>query len=294
MKPIGILTDSHSSISREVAEQLGIGVLAMPFSIDEKCYFEGETLTRENFFAQMKAGAHVATSQPAPADVMKFWDEALEAYEKVLYLPISSGLSGGYQTARMLSLDEPYENRVFVVDTGRVSTPLHRMILDALEMVEEGYSAEEIKDALEAARGDMVIYLGVETLEYLKKGGRITPTTAALGTLLNIKPVLKLDVGTLDAHKKCRGFGKAKQAMLEDMKQDLETVYKEAYEKGEVYLMAATSADEETTKAWVAEIEAYFPGMKVLCDYLPLAVCCHTGEGALGIGCSCRPKRPER
>jgi DegV family protein with EDD domain len=225
---------------------------------------------------------------------MNLWDEALKEYETVLYIPISSGLSGSCATAMALAQDEPYEDRVFVVDNGRVSTPMHRSVLDAWEMAQEGYTAAEIKQSLEEARARMVIYVGVETLDNLKRGGRISAATASLGTLLNIKPVLRFDVGTLDTYKKCRGFGKARQAMLEAMHHDFETVFKDEYDRGEVYLVAASSADAETTAAWVAEIEDSFPGMKVMCDQLSLGVSCHIGAGGLGIGCSCRPKRPAK
>lgn len=291
MKAIGIVTDSHSSIEQEKAEELGITVLPMPFYIGGECFYEGVTLSREEFFQKLDSGVEITTSQPSPAQVMKAWDKALEEYETILYLPISSGLSGSCETAEILAQEEAYENRVFVVDNGRVSTPMHRAILDALELIDEGYSAEKIKEILEANKTEMVIYIGVETLEHLKRGGRITPAAAALGTVLNVKPVLKLDVGKLDIFKKCRGFAKAKKLMIEAIKQDIDTRFAEAYAKGEVTIMAATSAFEEETKAWVKEIEEAFPGMPVLCDYLSLGVSCHVGYGGLGIGCACRPKR---
>jgi DegV family protein with EDD domain len=226
--------------------------------------------------------------------VLKLWDEALEEYETVLYIPISSGLSGSCQTAMMMAQEEPYCGRVFVVDNGRVSTPLHRSVLDALELIEEGYSAAGIKAILEEARDKMVIYIGVQTLEHLKQGGRITPATAALGTVLNIKPVLKFDVGNLDTFKKCRGFNKARRVMIEAMEHDLNTRFKEWYDRGEVYLLAASSASQEETESWVAEIKEAFPGMEVMCDDLSLGVSCHIGQGGLGIGCSVRPERPQK
>lgn len=294
MKPIGIITDSHSGITQKQAEELGIYVLPMPFYIDGTCYYENITLSREEFFEQLDSGAEITTSQPSPADVMNLWNKALEDCEKVLYIPISSGLSGSCSTAAALAEEEPYAGRVFVVDNGRVSTPLRRSILDALELIQEGYNAEEIKQILEESRDKMVIYVGVETLEHLKRGGRITPATAALGTILNIKPVLKFDVGKLDTFKKCRGFLKVKKTMIEAMHHDLETTFKDAYEKGEVYLLAASSASKEDTDEWVKEIKEAFPDMEVLCDDLSLGVSCHIGYGGLGIGCSCRPKRPPK
>ena len=221
---------------------------------------------------------------------MELWREGLREYEQLVYIPMSSGLSGSCNTAKMLAEEPEFENRVFVVDNGRVSTPLHRSILDAVELVNKGYCAKDVKEILEAAKERMSIYIAVETLEFLKKGGRITPATAAIGTLLHIKPVLRLGVGVLETYKKCRGMKKARRDMLEAMKQDLEVTFKEYYEKNEVYLMAASSADEETTRSWVAEIQEFFPGMEVQCDNLTLGICCHVGEGGLGIGCSCRPQ----
>lgn len=294
MKSIGIMTDSHSGISREDAEKLGIRVLPMPFYMNDECYYEEVTLSREIFFQKMEEGIAVSTSQPSPESVMNMWDEMLQEYEQVLYLPMSSGLSGSCSTACALASDEKYEGKVFVVDNGRVSTPLYRSILDAMELVKEGYDASATKEILEEYKSSMVIYLGVNTLEYLKKGGRLTPTSAAIGTLLNIKPVLKLDVGTLDVYQKCRGFAKAKKIMLEAMHNDLETRFKEAHEKGELYLLAASSATPEVTEQWVQEIKAEFPGMEVQCANLSLGICCHTGPGALGIGWSRKPVRSER
>ena len=289
MKSIGIIADSHSSISQSTAKTLGITVLPAPFYIDGNCYYEAVTLTREQLFEKLESGAQITTSQPSPAEVMAAWDKGLAEYETILYFPISSGLSGSCATAAALAQDEPYENRVFVVDNGRVSTPMHRSILDALEFIRAGYSAREIKEIIERSRDEMVIYIGVETLKYLKKGGRITPAAAALGTFLNIKPVLKLDVGKLDAYKKCRGFAKAKHAMIDAIRHDLETRFQKPYQEGRITLMAATSASKKETVQWMMEIQEAFTDMKVFCDYLSLGVSCHTGQGALGIGIACRP-----
>lgn len=291
MKPIGIATDSHSGILPDKAVELGVMVLPMPFYFGEDCYYEEVSIKRDEFFQRLNAGEIVSTSQPSPESVMEFWRNGLKTYESLVYIPMSSGLSGSCHTAMMLAEEEEFAGKVFVVDNGRVATPLHRSILDAMELANEGYSAAKIKEILEADKENMTIYIAVETLEFLRKGGRITATTAALGTLLNIKPVLKLGVGVLDTYKKCRGMRKAKNEMLETMKQELETRFKEPLERGELYLMAASSADEETTKEWVEEIKAYFPGMEVMCDYLTMGISCHTGDGALGIGCSCKPKR---
>ena len=291
MHSILVATDSHSGLSQKAAKELGIKVLPMPFFFGEECYFEEVSLTREAFFERLNAGEVVSTSQPAPDSVIEFWREGLKEYETILYVPMSSGLSGSCNTAMMLARDEEFEGKVFVVDNGRVSTPLVRSLMDALEMVQEGMSAAKIKEVLEAEKEKMSIYIAVETLEYLKKGGRISAATAALGTMLNIKPILKLGVSLLDTYKKSRGMKKAKREMLEAIQSDLENEFKEYYDRGEAYLLAATSANEQETAEWVAEIKEYFPGMDVLAGNLSLGICCHIGEGALGAGISCRPKR---
>ena len=291
MQKIGVVTDSHGGISIQEAEKLGIKVLPMPFYFGDDCYFEGVSITRQEFFERLRAGETVSTSQPSPEAVMDIWRESLKEFETILYMPISSGLSGSCGTAKMLAMDEEFEGKVFVVDNGRVSTPMHRSLLDALELIEEGYETKQIQEILEQSRDKMAIYIAVETLEYLKKGGRVTPATAALGTLLNIKPVLKFDVGVLETYKKCRGMKKARREMLEAMKQEFETRFKEYYDKNEIYLLAASSADAVTTQEWIDEIKEFFPGMDVLCDDLSMGLSCHIGEGGLGIGCSCRPKR---
>lgn len=291
MKRIGIVTDSHSGITQKLAEELDIMVLPMPFYFDDECFFEDINLSREEFYDKLKNSKSVTTSQPSPQEVMKLWDKALEEYESIVYIPISSGLSGSCSTAMGLAGEKKYEGKVFVVDNGRVSSPMHRSVLDALELVEEGYDAGDIKSILENSRDRMVIYVAVDTLEYLKRGGRVSATTAALGGMLNIKPILKFDVGILDMFQKCRGLNKAKKAMLDAIKNDLETKFKSEYEKGEVYLLAASSANEEETAKWVAEIKEAFPDMELMCDNLSMGVSCHIGPGGLGIGCSCKPKR---
>ncbi|MDY3918060.1 MAG: DegV family protein [Candidatus Limivivens sp.] len=291
MKKVGIMTDSHSGISKKEAEEREIRVLPMPFCVDGERCLEEVTMSREAFYEHLKRGADVSTSQPSPEDVMEMWDDMLTEFQEIVYMPISSGLSGSCQTAMMLSREKRYDGRVFVVDNGRVSTPLHRSVLDALELAEEGYGAADIRKMLEDAREEMTIYIGVSTLEYLKKGGRIKPAVAAVGTVLNIKPILQLGVGTLDIYQKCRKFSVAKKEMLKAMRHDMETRFAEQWKNGELSLLAASSASREETEEWVQEIQAEFPGMKVLCDNLSMGVSCHVGFGGLGVGCSCRPKR---
>ena len=291
MSKIGVVTDSNSSISPQRAQQLGVKVLAMPFYFGEECFYENVSITKDEFFRRLSSGENVSTSQPSPAEVMEIWDKALEEFDEIVYIPISSGLSGSCQTANMLAQEEPYEGKVYVVDNGRVATPQQRTVLDALELIDEGYSAADIKEMLEEARANMVIYVGVQTLENLKRGGRISPATAAIGTVLNIKPVLKFDVGTLDTFAKCRGFQKAKRTMIDAVRNDLNTVFKEWYDKGEAYLLAAGSAPQADTDKWLEEIREAFPGMDVLYGDLSFGTACHIGYGGLGIGVSCRPHR---
>ena len=191
MKKTGIMTDSHSGILENEASKLGIAVLPMPFYIDEKLYREGVDISREEFYEMLRKGADVATSQPSPESVMHMWSAMLQEYEELVYIPISSGLSGSCMTAQAMAQEEPYAGRVFVVDNGRVSTPMHRSVLDAVELAEKGYRAQKIKDILEKNREHMVIYVGLSTLTYLKKGGRISAAAAFAGGVLSgiVEPV---------------------------------------------------------------------------------------------------------
>ncbi len=290
MKKIGVVTDSHSGLTPEAALALGVHVLPMPFRIDGVDYLEGVSLTREEFFTFQRAGASIGTSQPAPAAVLALWDELLTQYETLLYMPISSGLSGSCQTAQTLAEEEPYAGRVFVVDHGRIATPLHQSILDALELVGQGHDASQIRTALEASRDELTIYIAVQTLEHLRKGGRISATTAAVGTILNIKPILQLTTGKLESYKKARGMAKAREIMLESIRSDLAIRFADAQSRRDVHLLAAGSASPEETQKWLAQIESAFPGMPILYGDLSLGVSCHTGEGALGVGLSVRPR----
>ena len=290
MHAIGIATDSHASLPPDVAKQLNIRILPMPFTIDGQDYLEGVDLTREEFFARQAAGADIATSQPSPSTVMALWDEMLLTHEQILYMPISSGLSGSCSTATALAQDEPYLGRVFVVDNGRVASPLYQSILDARYLEEKGLTAPQIKAALESVRDQVSIYIAVETLTYLQKGGRISSAAAAVGTLLNIKPILHLATGKLESYKKARGMNKACEVMLESIRSDLAIRFQEAHARGDVFLLAAGSADKQTTAKWLKQIETAFPGMPIQYDDLSMGVSCHTGEGALGIGLSVRPQ----
>ena len=289
MKKTGILTDSHSGITQEEAKKLGIYVLPMPFYINDQCHYEGKDISREEFIELLKNDENVSTSQPSPEAVMNLWDEILKEYEELVYIPISSVLSGSCSTAMAMAQNDDYEGKVFVVDNGRVSTPMKQSVLDAIELLNEGCSAKEIKNRLEDAKGKMGIFVAVDDLKYLKKGGRISSSVALVGGMLKVKPILKFDIGTLDSFKNCRGLIKAKTVMIEEVKRIVTTDYAEDFEKGNVHILAASSADEEETKKWVNEIQEAFPGIKVLWDYLPMGITCHIGPGGLGIGYSVRP-----
>ena len=289
MKKTGILTDSHSGITQEEAKKLGIYVLPMPFYINDQCHYEGKDISREEFIELLKNDENVSTSQPSPEAVMNLWDEILKEYEELVYIPISGGLSGSCSTAMAMAQNDDYEGKVFVVDNGRVSTPMKQSVLDAIELLNEGCSAKEIKNRLEDAKGKMGIFVAVDDLKYLKKGGRISSSVALVGGMLKVKPILKFDIGTLDSFKNCRGLIKAKTVMIEEVKRIVTTDYAEDFEKGNVHILAASSADEEETKKWVNEIQEAFPGIKVLWDYLPMGITCHIGPGGLGIGYSVRP-----
>lgn len=286
---VQIITDSHSGMTRQQAEALGVLRLSMPFTLDGVDYLEDEAPDRETFFGKLSAGAQMSTSQSSPGEIMALWDQALETHDQVVFMPLSSGLSGACATAKILASEPEYEGRVFVVDNGRIATLLYRSVLDALEMAERGFSGEEICRELEASRAEMSIYVAASTLEYLKRGGRISAATAAVGTLLGIRPVLHLDVGLLTGFKNPRGMVAAKKTMIEAMRNDLETRFRDWYEKGEVHLLAASNGSPEVVEKWIAEIREAFPGMEVLYAPLSLGISCHIGPNAIGIGCSCVP-----
>lgn len=287
MKKVGIMTDSHSGILEEEAKKLGVRVLPMPFYIEGKLYREGLDISREEFYEMLRKGVDVSTSQPSPAEVMDMWSEMLKEYDEIVYIPISSGLSGSCMSACGLARDPEFEGKVFVVDNGRVSTPLHRCILEVVEMVKQGYEAEKIKTILEENREKMIIYIGISTMEYLKKGGRVNSVTALAANVLNIKPVMRFGVGKLDTYQKCRGMKKARKTMIEAMKEELATNFREEYEAGKVHLVAASSSTEDVTREWVEQIKESFPGMEVMSDNLTFGLSCHIGPDGLGIGCTC-------
>ena len=283
MSKIAVITDSNAHITPQEAEKLGISVVPMPFTISDETFYEGINLTREEFYEKMESGASIATSQPSPSDVMSIWNEALKTHDEVVYIPMSSGLSGSCQSARMLADD--YDGKVQVVNNQRISVTQKRSVLDALEMAEMGMSAAEIREELEHVKYESSIYIMLDTLYYLKKGGRITPAAAAVGTLLRIKPVLQIKGERLDAFSKARTMNQGKNIMINAMKHDIETLYG-GTDKENVWLYAVHGNIPDQFAEFSQEVRAAFPAFKVQDDVLSLSIACHIGPGALAIACS--------
>ncbi len=279
MGKTAIVTDSNSGITQTQAKEMGIRVLPMPFYINGELYFEDITLTQEEFYKRLAADADISTSQPAPANVMELWDEVLEENDEIIYIPMSSGLSSSCETAMALAKD--YGGKVHVVDNQRISVTQRQSVLDAAEMAEHGLSAQEIEEVLMREKLEASIYITVDTLKYLKKGGRVTAAGAALGTVLNIKPVLQIQGEKLDAFAKVRGFKAAKKTMVEAMRKDLN----ERFAGKEMLLCAAYTCSDEEAGAWKRELEEKFPGYGVYMDRLSLSISCHIGPGSIAVAC---------
>ena len=280
MKQVSIATDSNSGITQAEAQTLGIRVLPMPFYINEELFFEDVTLTQEAFYCRLAEDADISTSQPSPGDVTDLWEKLLESHDQVVYIPMSSGLSASCETALMLSSD--YRGRVFVVDNQRISITQRQSVLDALEMARAGMDGQAIHDVLVRERLESSIYITVDTLKYLKKGGRVTAAGAAIGTVLNIKPVLTIQGAKLDAFAKARGWKSAKKIMLDAMERDIA----QRFAGQEIHLAAAYTCTDEEAKEWKGELEARFPGYEIHMDRLSLSVACHIGAGSMAVGCS--------
>ena len=287
---VAIVADSNSGITQDQAEELGIQILPMPFMIDGETYFEGIDLTQDEFYRRMEAGADISTSQPSPKAVTDLWDSLLEEYDEIVHIPMSSGLSGSCQTALMLA--EDYEGRVQVVNNQRISVTQRQSALDARDLAERGWSGEQIKEKLEATRFDSSIYITVDTLKYLKKGGRITPAAAALGTLLKIKPVLTIQGEKLDAFAKARTMKQAKTIMLTALAHDLED--RLADPKAEhTYLQIAHTCSEQAAHELEETVRELYPGVPVFGAPLSLSIGCHIGPGALAVACTRKLKELE-
>lgn len=279
MKKIAVVTDSNSSMSPEEAKSIGVFFISMPFFIDGELFFEGKDLTQEKFYERLKNDVHISTSQPSPGDITDLWDEILKEYDEIVHIPMSSALSSSYQTASMLAQD--YDGKIFVVNNKRISVTQRHSVLDALAMIEKGYDGAKIKEILEKEGLESSIYIALETLKYLKKGGRITPAAAMLGTVLNLKPVLQIQGGKLDSYAKARGMKQAERIVIEAIKKDLQG----RFCGQEVFIDAVYSGSEEHGKMWKQKMQKAFPEYDIHLAPLSLSVACHIGDGAIAATC---------
>lgn len=281
MKNIAVMTDSNSGITPDEAKEWGITVLPMPFLIEGKTYYENITLTQEEFYQKLAEGIDVSTSQPSPEDVTTAWDQILESADSIVHIPMSSGLSGSCQTALMLAQD--YDGRVQVVNNQRISVTQKQSVRDALQLADEGKSAEEIKNKLEEVKMESSIYIMLDTLKYLKKGGRITPAAAALGSALRLKPVLQIQGEKLDAYAIAKtskkGISKMLAAMEEDARQRFGGIEN-------IHLEVAHSNNEAAAIEFAQTVREKFGVEDIMIDALSLSISCHIGSGSLAIACS--------
>ena len=283
MSRIAIMTDSNSGITQDESKELGVYVLPMPFYIDGKMYYEDIDLTQEEFYEKLKQDCEIKTSMPLVGDVTDRWEELLKEYDEIVYIPMSSGLSSSCETAYILSQD--YDGRVQVVNNQRISVTQRQSVMDAKQLSEQGKSAAEIKQILEDVKSESSIYIMLDTLYYLKKGGRITPAAAALGTLLKLKPVLQIQGDKLDAFAKARTAKQGKNIMIETMKKDFEERF-ESPDGKKMHLEIAYSDDKEAAEAFKEEVQKAFPDNEIVMNPLSLSVSCHIGPGAIAIACS--------
>ncbi len=282
---IAITTDTNSGMMPGESEAQSIFVLPMPFIIDNEVLLESVDLSREDFYEKLKAKANITTSQPSVGEVSEFWRNILKDYDQIVHIPTSSNLSNSYSTAVSLAKDEEFDGKVFVVNNLRMSVCLKSSAYDAAKLRDKGMSAEEIRSELEAHAKEYSLFISLETMEYLKRGGRITPAAAAIGSLLKLRPVLRLVGGKLDKFAVPRTLQKAKDAVIAAVKEDLAGEYKEAVEKGEVRLVVAYNENREAALAWEEELKKLFPNIPFLsCDEMSLSIACHTGPGSLAFG----------
>lgn len=281
-KKIAIVTDSNSGITQSQAKEWGLHVLPMPFMINNEIFYEDITLTQQEFYVRLADGAEVVTSQPTPDSVMKLWDGLLQEYDEIVHIPMSSGLSGSCESAMMLAQD--YDEKVQVVNNQRISVTQRQSALDALELVRRGMDAKQIKDFLEEDKFNSSIYIMLDTLYYLKKGGRITPAAAALGTILKLKPVLQIQGEKLDAFAKARTVSQGKSIMINAIRSDMEKRFGGATADN-IWLEIAYSYDLEAAMQLKEEVQEQFPGFDVHIDPLSLSIACHIGPGSLAVAC---------
>ena len=281
MSKIAIATDSNSGITQAQGRELGVFVLPMPFYINDELFLEDITLSQEQFYERLAQDADVKTTQPSPGDVTDLWDKILQDYDQIVYIPMSSGLSSSCETAMMLAQD--YEGKVFVVNNQRISVTQRQSVLDAVELVKAGKSAQEIHDYLERTKFDSEIYIPVDALKYLKKGGRCTPAAAARGSVLGIKPVLRIKGEKLDSFAKVRGWKAAKKAMIDAIHHTMDTEFAGLSGPEQLHIAAAYTGERADAQEWLEELEALFPGYPIHMDPLSLSVACHIGPGARAV-----------
>ena len=281
MGKVAIVTDSNSGITQADGKEMGVFVLPMPFYIDDELFFEEITLTQEEFYQKMESDADIKTSQPAPGDVMKLWDDILKEYDEIVHIPMSSGLSGSCETAMMLA--EEYDGKVKVVNNQRISVTQRRSVMEAKALADAGKNAEEIKALLEEIKLESDIYITLDTLKYLKKGGRLTPAAAAIGTVLNLKPVLRIKGEKLDAFSKARGWKSAKKTMIQTIQKVIDTEFSDCKGPENLYIDAAYTGNQEDANEWKRELEETFPEYDIYMAPLSLSVACHIGPGARAV-----------
>ena len=282
MSKVAIITDSNSGITQKEAKESGLFVIPMPFYIDGNLHYEDIDLTQEQFYEELARDVDISTSQPAVGDILDLWEKVLKEYDQIVHIPMSSGLSGSCQSAQMLAAD--YEGRVFVVNNQKISVTQKLSVYEAMQMAENGMDAGEIKQILEDKKFDSSIYITLDTLKYLKKGGRITPAAAALGTLLKIKPVLQIQGDKLDAFAKARTISQGKSIMINAIRGDMEKRFG-GVSADNIWLQVAYTYDLTAANQFKEEVMEAFPGLDVHMDPLSLSVACHIGPGALAVAC---------
>lgn len=281
LNQIAIVTDSNSGITQEQAKELGVFVVPMPFDINGQTYFEDITLGKKEFYEKLREGAEIATSQPSIDDVMKLWETLLQEHDEIVHIPMSSGLSGSCETA--LAFAREFDGKVQVVNNQRISVTQRQSVLDAVELVKSGKTAKEIREVLEKEKMESSIYIMLDTLKYLKKGGRITAAAAALGTILRLKPVLQIQGEKLDAFAKARTAKQAKSMMINAIKKDFEERFSAYVAEGNMALAIAHTDNLEAALEFKKEVEEEFKGIDIYVDELSLSVSCHIGPGALAL-----------
>ena len=279
---IAVVTDSNSGITQRQAAEYGVHVLPMPFMIDDETFYEDINLDQKGFYEKLEGGADVVTSQPSPDSVLTLWEKLLKDYDEIVHIPMSSGLSGSCQSAVMLARD--FGGKVQVVNNQRISVTQRQSVLDAKLLAEKGESAARIKEILEQDKFNSSIYIMLDTLYYLKKGGRITPATAAIGTILKLKPVLQIQGEKLDAFAKARTTNQGKQIMINAIRNDMETRFGGA-RADNIWLQVAYTKDDKAAEQFAEELKERFGEFDMVCNPLSLSVACHIGPGALAVAC---------